>query len=88
METLSTIISYPGTIASVAGVFSITVGIFVAAEKFFSSEALALFARYLKSSDFSETVVHLPDGTRALFERVFGARHFSWRCVKIRYYSP
>jgi hypothetical protein len=33
-------------------------------------------------SDFGETVVYLPDGTRALFERVFGARHFSWRCVK------
>jgi hypothetical protein len=26
--------------------------------------------------------VHLPDDSRALFERVFGPSHFSWRCVK------
>jgi hypothetical protein len=38
-------------------VFSITVGIFVAAEKFFSLEALALFARYF-SGDWRQTGIY------------------------------
>src|SRR5262249_17731370 len=38
-------------------------------------------ARYLRSTEFTETVVHLPDGARTMIDRVFGARHFSWRCV-------
>jgi hypothetical protein len=82
MEGFSAVIPHPGTIASVAWLFGVVVGVFVGAEKFVAPEKLAFFAGYLKSSDFSETVVYLPDGTRALFEHVFGARHFSWRCVK------
>jgi hypothetical protein len=82
MEGFSAIIPHPGTIASVAWLFGVVVGVFVGAEKFVAPEKLALFAGYLKSSDFGETVVYLPDGTRALFERLFGARHFSWRCLK------
>src|SRR5229473_3223249 len=47
-----------------------------------ATQARADFARYLKSTDFAKAVVHLPNDTHVLFEHVFGARHFSWRCVK------
>jgi hypothetical protein len=82
MEALSTIISQLGLPLSVAGLFGGTLTFFMTFEKMFAPEALADFARYLKSTELAETVVRLPDGTRALFQRVFGARHFSWRCVK------
>ena len=52
-----------------------------AKEKLLAPEALADFARYLQSPNLAETVVHLPEGTRALFQRVFGARHFSLRAL-------
>jgi hypothetical protein len=81
METFSTIIPQIGKPLSVAGLFGCTLGAFVTIEKMFAPEALADFARYLKSTNFAKTVVQLPEGTRALFQRVFGARHFSWRCV-------
>jgi hypothetical protein len=60
---------------------STTFGFFVFIENMSSPQARTDFARYLKSTDFAKSVVHLPADTHALFERVFGARHFSWRCV-------
>jgi hypothetical protein len=81
METISTIIPQIGKPLSIAGLFGCTFGAFVAIEKILAPEALADFARYLRSTNFDESVVHLPEGTRALFQSVFGARHFSWRCM-------
>jgi hypothetical protein len=82
METLSTILEQFGKPLSLLTLCSSTYGLFVFIENMSATQARADFARYLKSTDFAKAVVHLPNDTHALFERVFGARHFSWRCVK------
>jgi hypothetical protein len=61
---------------------SATFGLFTFIETLSAPQVRADFARYLRSTDFAKAVVQLPDDTRALFERVFGPRHFSWRCIK------
>jgi len=82
METLSTILEQFGKPLSLVTLCSSTFGFFVFIENMSATQARADFARYLKSTDFAKAVVHLPNDTHALFECVFGARHFSWRCVK------
>src|SRR5512147_243580 len=76
METLSTIFKNASIVATT--VF----GIFAFADMALTPEKLLNVSRYLKSEDLTETVGRLPDGPRALMERVFGTRHFSWRCVR------
>jgi hypothetical protein len=79
---LSTILEQFGKSLSLITLCSITFGLFVFIENMSGTQARADFARYLKSTDFAKAVVHLPNDTHVLFERVFGARHFSWRCIK------
>ena len=81
METLSTILEQFGKPLSLITLCSSTFGLFVFIENMSAPQARTDFARYLKSTDFAKTGMHLPTDTHALFERVFGARHFSWRCV-------
>lgn len=82
METLSSILQQLGKAGNIGALFVSTLGLFELIEKMSSTQARADFTRYLKSTDLTEIVVHLPDDTRPLFDRVFGARHFSWRCIK------
>jgi hypothetical protein len=82
METLSAVLQEFAKAGSIAALFASTLGLFVFIEKMSSPQALGDFTRYLKSTDFAATVVHLPEDTRGLFQQVFGARHFSWRCVR------
>jgi hypothetical protein len=82
METPSTILEQFGKPLSLFTLCSFTFGLFVLIENMSATQARADFARYLKSTDLAKAVVHLPNDTHVLFERVFGARHFSWRCVK------
>jgi hypothetical protein len=79
METL--ILQQFGKAGNIAALFASTLGLFVFIEKMSSTRARADFTNYLKSTDFAGAVVNLPYDTRALFERVFGTRHFSLRCV-------
>jgi len=81
METLSTFLEF-GKPLSLVTLCSSTFGLFVFIENMSATQARADFARYLKSTDVADAVVHLPNDTNVLFERVFGARHFSWRCVR------
>jgi hypothetical protein len=71
-----------GKPVSVVILCSATVRFFTFIEKMSRPQARVDFARYLKATDFAKAAVHLPDDTHTLFERVFGARHFSWRCLK------
>jgi hypothetical protein len=82
MEMISTILEQFGKPLSLITLCSLTFGLFVFIENMSGKQARADFARYLKSTDFAKAVVHLPNDTHVLFERVFGARHISWRCVK------
>jgi hypothetical protein len=81
MEMLSTILEQFGKPLSLVTLCGSTFGLFVFIENMSAAQARADFARYLKSTDFAKAVVHLPDDTHALFESVFGTRHFSWRCI-------
>ena len=81
METLSTILQQFGKAGNIAALFSSTFGLFAFIDNMSSTQARADFSKYLKSTDFTGSAVHLPDDTRSLFERVFGARHFSLQCV-------
>jgi hypothetical protein len=81
METLSTILQQFGKAGNLAALFSSVLGVFVFIENMSSPQARADFTKYLKSTDYPGSVVHLPEDTRGLFERVFGSRHFSLRCV-------
>jgi len=82
MEILSTILEQFGKPLSFITLYGSTFGLFVFIENMSATQARADFARYLKSTDFAKAVVHLPSDTHALFERVFGTRHFSWQCVR------
>jgi hypothetical protein len=82
METLSSILQQFGKAGNIGALFASPLGLFEFIEKMSSTQARADFTRYLKSTHVTEIVVHLPNDTRPLFECVFGARHFSWRCVR------
>jgi hypothetical protein len=79
---LSTFLEQFGKPLGVGAVCSVAFGFFAVADTVSAPQARADFARYLRSTEFAKAVVHLPDDTRALFERMFGPRHFSSRCVK------
>lgn len=82
METLSTILEFFGKPLSLITLCSSTFAIFVFIENMSAAHARADFALYIKSTDFAKAAVRLPSDTRALFQRVFGTRHISWRCLK------
>jgi hypothetical protein len=82
METLTAILQQFGKAGNVAALFASTLGLFVFIENMSSKQARADFTKLSQiDTDFAASVVRLPEDTRALFERVFGARHFSLRCL-------
>jgi hypothetical protein len=82
MEMLYTLLEHFGKPIGAVALFSVTVAFFTFIEKMSRQQARDDFAQYLKATDFAKAVVHLPDDTLALFERLFGKRHFSWRCLR------
>jgi hypothetical protein len=81
MGWLSSILHQFGPTGNIIALFGSTLGLFIFIENMSSKQARDDFTKYLKSTDIATTVVRLPKDTRVLFERVFGPRHFSLRCV-------
>jgi hypothetical protein len=54
-------------------------GVFELGERFASQRAKDALSKWLLTFDVQKAKA-LPDGTKELFERIFGERHFSWKC--------
>jgi hypothetical protein len=54
-------------------------GVFELGERLASQRAKDALSRWLLSFDIQKAKA-LPDGTQEIFERIFGERHFSWKC--------
>jgi hypothetical protein len=78
MPNLSDLIGPTGTIAVAGGAF---IGIGVAYDKYVAPKARASFALLLVSGGLNRRVLWIPDGTYALFERIFGTKHFTIKCL-------
>jgi hypothetical protein len=68
--------------ATVAVLFGLIFGLASALERYSSPEAKKALSEYLRTADFSSLAVHLPEGTKEAFEKVFGKRSLSWRCAR------
>jgi hypothetical protein len=67
----------PGSVPVV--VAGAVLGVFEFGERYASQRAKDALSKWLRSFDIEQTKA-LPDGTRELFERIFGERHFSLKC--------
>jgi hypothetical protein len=54
-------------------------GVFELGDRFASQRAKDALSKWLLTFDVKKTKA-LPDGTQEIFERIFGERHFSWKC--------
>ncbi len=70
-----------GKIGAAVGIFGAVLGTFITLDKWTSKSAKQDFASYLKQTDFGQVTAHIPSGLRELFERIFGQKHFSMRCL-------
>ena len=73
------IIQLFGTSSVPAIVAGSVLGVFELGERFASQQAKDALSKWLLTFDVQKTKA-LPDGTRELFERIFGKRHFSLKC--------
>jgi hypothetical protein len=73
------IIQLFGTSSVPAIVAGSVLGVFELGERFASQQAKDTLSKWLLTFDVQKTKA-LPDGTRELFERIFGERHFSLKC--------
>jgi hypothetical protein len=74
------IIQLFGTSSVPAIVAGSVLGVFELGERFASQRAKDALSKWLLTFDVQK-VKALPDGTQELFERIFGERHFSLKCV-------
>jgi hypothetical protein len=79
-------VSLPTDLIQVLGTGSVPVvvagtilGIFELGDKFASQQAKNALSQWLLTFDIRKAAV-LPDGTKDLFDKIFGERHFSLRC--------
>jgi hypothetical protein len=79
-------VSLPANIIQLVGSGSVPVvvagsvlGVFELGERLASQRAKDALSKWLLSFDVQKAKV-LPDGTQELFDRIFGKRHFSWKC--------
>ena len=79
MSLPSDIIQLFGPASVPAIVFGSVLGLFELGERFASQRAKDALSKWLVSFDVRKAKA-LPDGTQELFERIFGERHFSWKC--------
>jgi hypothetical protein len=75
----SEIIQLFGTSSVPAIVGGSVLGVFELGERFASQRAKDALSKWLVTFDVQKAKA-LPDGTRELFERIFGERHFSLKC--------
>jgi len=75
----SDIIQLFGTSSVPAIVAGSVLGLFELGERFASQRAKDALSKWLLTFDVQKAKA-LPDGTQELFERIFGERHFSWKC--------
>jgi hypothetical protein len=80
-------VSLPTDIVQLFGTGSVPVvvagsvlGVFELGERFASQRAKDALSNWLLSFDVRNPKA-LPDGTQELFERIFGERHFSLKCL-------
>jgi hypothetical protein len=75
----SEIVQLFGTSSVPAIVAGSVLGVFELGERFASQRAKDALSKWLVSFDVQKAKA-LPDGTKELFERIFGERHFSLKC--------
>ena len=80
MSLPTDIIQLFGTSSVPAIVAGSALGVFELGERFASQRAKDALSKWLLSFDIQKAKA-LPDGTQELFERIFGDRHFSWKCL-------
>jgi len=81
MEAIYAIIPQLGKAGNVAALFGGTFGLFAFLEQLSSKTARADRSKYLTSASVVLSSIQLHDGPLLLFDRVFGPRHFSLRCL-------
>ena len=79
MSLPTDIIQLFGTSSVPAIVAGSALGVFELGERFASQRAKDALSKWLLTFDVQKAKA-LPDGTQELFERIFGERHFSWKC--------
>ena len=79
-------VSLPTDIIQLLGTSSVPVviagsvlGVFELGERLASQRAKDALSKWLLTFDV-EKAKALPDGTQEIFKRIFGERHFSWKC--------
>jgi hypothetical protein len=77
--SLSDIIQFVGTGSVPVVVAGTVLGVFELGEKLASQRAKDALSKWLLTFDVRKAGA-LPDGTREIFERIFGERHFSLKC--------
>jgi hypothetical protein len=77
--SLSDIVQFVGTGSVPVVVAGTVLGVFELGEKLASQRAKDALSKWLLTFDVRKAGA-LPDGTREIFERVFGERHFSLKC--------
>jgi hypothetical protein len=75
----SDIIQFIGPSSVPAVVFATVFGLFELGERLASEKAKDALSKWLLTFDIQKSKV-LPDGTKELFDRIFGERHFSLKC--------
>ena len=79
MSLPTDIIQLFGTGSVPAIVAGSVLGLFELGERFASQRAKDALSKWLLTFDVQKAKA-LPDGTQEIFERIFGERHFSWKC--------
>jgi hypothetical protein len=77
--SLSDIVQFVGTSSVPVVVAGTVLGVFELGEKLASQRAKDALSNWLLTFDVRQAGA-LPDGTREIFERIFGERHFSLKC--------
>jgi hypothetical protein len=79
VSLVSDIIQFLGPGGVPAIVAASVLGVFELGERFASQRAKDALSKWLLTFDVQKARA-LPEGTQELFERIFGERHFSWKC--------
>jgi hypothetical protein len=82
MGEITSVLQDWGKFGNLAVLVSTTFAVFVFIERMSSKRVRADFAEYLQSQAMKEhSAVRLPADTLSVFEKVFGADHFSFKCI-------
>jgi len=79
MSFVSDIIQFFGPTSVPVIVAGTALGVFELGDKFASQRAKDALSKWLLTFDVRKAEA-LPDGTKELFDQIFGERHLSWKC--------